>query len=523
VLGGAGNDEITIEDADDVDGGGGTDTAYFNLQASPVGLTVDLRPLWSGGTGIVGTGQIRNVEVIPSIFGSNLADSINLAGYDDVVSIYAGSGNDYAEGGNAADYIGGGGGNDQIVGNGGNDVLDGFFGNDTLTGGDGNDELDGGAGSDVLIGGAGDDFFNAIEADGAVGVVDLLYGGTGNDTYYVDGTSDIVFENAGGGADGVYSNSGYYLWDNIEGLFLNQLEDGRSNDFFGVGNALDNAIHGNNGNNLLIGGAGNDYIADYFGNDQLFGEDGDDGLHGGYGVDYIVGGAGNDSLYGEGDADALYGGDGDDTLDAGEGFVTDILVGGAGNDLLIGRYGTDRAGDYDLMDGGAGDDIYLVDTPDDLTFEAVDGGIDTVFADINGAGYYLYPNTENLVLEGSTPFGVGNALDNRLTGNAIGNYLLGGLGNDTLNGKAGNDVLFGEGGADIFVFERRTGGDVIGDFQTGIDKIRLVGLGFSSFAQLQANFVENGGTTAINLGQGDFIVLNGVANSQLTAADFLFG
>ena len=56
--------------------------------------------------------------------------------------------------------------------------------------------------------------------------------------------------------------------------------------------------------------------------------------------------------------------------------------------------GNSGLGDYDLMDGGAGNDIYYVDTPDDLTFEAVGGGADTVYANINGAGYYLYANVE---------------------------------------------------------------------------------------------------------------------------------
>jgi len=107
------------------------------------------------------------------------------------------------------------------------------------------------------------------------------------------------------------------------------------------------------------------------------------------------------------DADALYGEDGNDTLYGGTDFQTDILVGGNGNDVLHGDSGL---GDYDLMDGGAGDDIYYVDTPADLTFEAAADGNDTVYANISGAGYYLYANVENLVLLGTTPYGVGNEL-----------------------------------------------------------------------------------------------------------------
>lgn len=46
-------------------------------------------------------------------------------------------------------------------------------------------------------------------------------------------------------------------------------------------------------------------------------------------------------------------------------------------------------------------------------------------------------------------------------------------------------MLFGEAGIDAFVFERGTGGDVVGDFQSGTDKVQLTGLGFASFAQAQ--------------------------------------
>jgi hypothetical protein len=109
-----------------------------------------------------------------------------------------------------------------------------------------------------------------------------------------------------------------------------------------------------------------------------------------------------------------------------------------------------------------------------------------------------------------------------MTGNASANYLLGGAGDDILNGKAGNDVLFGQAGADRFVFEHGTGGDVIGDFQVGIDKIDLTAIGYS-WAQVQNAMHENGGTTAIDLGGGDLVVLNGIAASSLQASDFILG
>jgi Ca2+-binding RTX toxin-like protein len=247
------------------------------------------------------------------------------------------------------------------------------------------------------------------------------------------------------------------------------------------------------------------------------------------GVDVLIAGTGDDVLDGGDDPDELHGEVGNDILYGGAGFHTDILVGLDGNDILDGSASPAgeeprNEGDYDRMYGGMGDDTYCVDTPADLTFEFNDGadGHDVVYADIVGAGYYLYGSVEDLVLLDETPFGVGNDLSNALIGSGIGNWLLGGAGNDRLNGKGGNDVLFGEAGSDTFVFEPGTGGDVIGDFVKGSDKIELSGTGFASFAALTAggNLFENAGSSVINLGAGDFIVINGATG--LTAADFLF-
>ena len=252
--------------------------------------------------------------------------------------------------------------------------------------------------------------------------------------------------------------------------------------------------------------------------DAIFGQDGADNLFGDGGIDYIVAGAGNDTIDGGADADEIYGQEGDDTITGGASFDTDIIVGGDGSDTI---YGNSGAGDFDYLYGNLGNDTFYVDTSADLVFEQVGEGTDTVYAGINGGGFYLYDNIENLILTGNTPFGVGNGLDNSLTGNAIGNYLLGGLGNDILHGMGGNDVLFGEGGNDTFVFTAGTGGDVIGDFTRGQDRIDISAFGLT-FAQAQANFIQNGNVGAINLGNGDLIVLHNVTMSQLTAADFIF-
>jgi VCBS repeat-containing protein len=483
--------------------------------------------------------------------------------------------------GTAGLAINGNAGDDFIVGTSGDDRLDGRAGADILAGGvgddiyltddlldravemadEGNDTVYSSSNFAILldnvenlylqngIEAAGNDLDNLIVAndqDNSLygrGGNDRLYGYAGDDVYYVDSMGDLVFEDVGGGMDMVVAQASYYLHQNVENAtllsqldtFLTSYTISTDQDYFLVGNELGNHLSGNFGDNLIIGGLGNDVLIGDRGNDSLFGEDGSDSIEGGLGIDYLVGGTGDDFLRGGSGADAVYGGEGNDILIAErepvwdpisgsgrplgeEDFVTDILVGGAGDDSL---YANSGLGDYDLLDGGSGNDTYYVDTPDDLTFEAAGGGTDTVYADIDGAGYYLYAHTENLVLLGDTPFGVGNELANRLTGNAAANYLLGGAGDDRLDGQAGNDVLFGEDGADIFVFEAGTGGDVIGDFAGGTDKIDLSDFGFANFAALQGRFSQVGADGAIDLGGGDFIVLNGVTMSGLTAGDFV--
>lgn len=401
-----------------------------------------------------------------------------------------------------------------ITGNGASNIIEGLAGADILNGAGGIDTVSyansvgavsvnlstnlvsgGHAQGDLIsnfeniIGSTAGDVLTGTNAANAIdgrGGVDSMSGLGGNDTYFVDLQADLVFEAVGGGTDTVISTAvGFYLYANIENLTL---AAGSGNNF-GVGNTLANIITGNEGINTLLGGDGNDTI------------------DGGDSPDAIYGELGNDILFG------------------GIGFHTDILVGGDGTDTLDGSAnGGPRLGDFDYLYGGIGNDTYFVDTPADLVFEfAGEGTADIVFADIIGAGFYLYAEIENLTLLGTTPFGVGNDLGNTLVGNAVGNWLLGGLGNDILNGAGGNDVLFGEGGADTFRFNAASGQDVIADFQDGVDSINLQGTVFANFAAIGGNLFDNGGSAVLNFGGGNFVVIQGVAAANLTAADFTFG
>jgi Ca2+-binding RTX toxin-like protein len=557
VIGSTGSNVFDIHDGgiggglgnDTLDGGDGIDTLLF-ISTGGSGATIDLSIAGQQNTGF-GHDTITGIE--------------NLAGSDTADILYGNSSANEIGGGDAADILAGRGGNDNLHGDAGDDILDGGDGDDVIAGGDGDntasfasatngvtvtvvetgpgilqdtgqgidtlsnirnlvgseygDHLNGSAGDNSLIANAGDDTLVAGDGDDLLdggGGSDLLYGGLGDDSYYVDAQADLVFESAAEGTDTVGASAGFYLYENLENLIL--LDD--TGDIFGVGNALANEITGNNGSNLLIAGGGADILHGQDGNDSLYGQDGSDALFGDAGIDYLVGGIGDDLLYGEDQADALYGEEGNDTLFGGDTFDTDILVGGAGNDFLFGNSGQS---DYDRMDGGDGDDTYFVDTGDDLTFEAADGGTDIVYAYVPGTnnGVYLYAEVENLELVNATRFGVGNGLDNHLTGSETGNWLLGGAGSDTIDGKAGGDVLFGEAGNDTFVFEHGTGGDVVGDFAHGEDKMNLTDFHFADFATLQNSFHQAGSDGAIDLGGGDFVVLPGVTMATLDAGDFV--
>ena len=123
------------------------------------------------------------------------------------------------------------------------------------------------------------------------------------------------------------------------------------------------------------------------------------------------------------------------------------------------------------MIGGAGDDVYFIDSPGDFVFENANEGADAVFATL---GYTLTADVEALVLQGAGNLsGSGNAINNRLFGNS---------GDNMLDGRAGADMLTGNTGNDTFVFRMgEANGDTIMDFDgqdvaTG-DSLQFVGYG----------------------------------------------
>jgi Ca2+-binding RTX toxin-like protein len=102
------------------------------------------------------------------------------------------------------------------------------------------DTIQGTAGADGLWGGEGD----------------LLYGGLGDDTYYLRNVNDKVFENANAGIDKIVAWRGISLFDypNIENLSV--AGDGT----YAGGNNADNVIEGGEGRQDIYGGRGQDVL-----------------------------------------------------------------------------------------------------------------------------------------------------------------------------------------------------------------------------------------------------------------------
>ncbi|UVO52933.1 calcium-binding protein [Sphingomonas sp. SUN039] len=120
----------------------------------------------------------------------------------------------------------------------------------------------------------GNEYANALFGNAGVNVLnggsgggDRLYGYAGNDFYLVDDQSDLVFENAAGGYDTVYTLSSYRLaaGQSIEELTANLPSSTASLDL--TGNEFANALYGNAGANRLAGGDGSDTLTGYAGAD----------------------------------------------------------------------------------------------------------------------------------------------------------------------------------------------------------------------------------------------------------------
>jgi Ca2+-binding RTX toxin-like protein len=220
----------------------------------------------------------------------------------------------------------------------------------------------------VIYGNTGNNLLNGFTS------ADLMVGGAGNDTYFVDDTSDAAFENPGEGNDAVFSTAHYGLAADVETLVL---QGGA--DLQGYGNNQANTLFGNTGNNLLNGAGGADTMYGGIGNDTYFVDNGLDQVveNPGEGADVVLSSVhfilptnvealvlqGSAAANGTGNAlaNSIFGNSGDNMLD-GQGSA-DVLTGNAGNDtftFIIGQGNGDTVVDFAGNGAAAGDSLHFV-------------------------------------------------------------------------------------------------------------------------------------------------------------------
>lgn len=181
------------------------------------------------------------------------------------------------------------------------------------------------------------------------------------------------------------------------------------------------------------------------------------------------------------------------------------------NNSLIGTAGRD------YMNGGAGNDTYIVTSGDVLVDS---GGIDTVVSSVSwnlGAGF------ENLTLTGTAVSGSGNSASNTIIGNAANNAISGREGNDSLYGGAGNDTfIMSNGAGPSYGQDSIDGGEGIDTMDFGVNARSSV------FADLSTATLTGGGTAGAGSARLFSIenIAGGAYADQLAGdakANFLFG
>lgn len=522
MIGGEGGDTYIVDDIGDIvieDGSSSTDTVEASISYTLVENIERL--LLTGTANINATGNTLNNSIIGNS-GNN--------------TLIGGGGNDRMEGGDGDDlyYVDSEG--DSVVENGllgGIDHVISSISYDlgsyveklTLTGtgdfmGVGNNM------HNTIIGNSG----NNILSGGGGGGSDTLIGGLGNDTYSVDHVNDVIIELENEGIDSVISSISLTLGEHFEHL---QLENSA---LYGIGNAHDNTLRGNNSSNTLIGYGGNDYLDG--------GPAGTDTMIGGTGDDYYVVSHSYDVVIEEAD-------EGIDTVQTavhwtlGEHFENLVagggtnltLIGNSANNTIIGSTGNnyiDGGAGVDTMSGGVANDTYFVDNVNDVVIEQAGtaaGTDDTVRASVS---YTLSENIENLTLTGTGDLnGTGNSGQNTITGTSGNNTLDGGASYDRMIGGAGDDVYIVDNGGDVIVEQEGGGIDIVFSSVTytqvgGVENMTLTGSANingtgNSFANI---VIGNSGNNVLNGMSGDDTLFGGEGNDSLNGGlgnDTLYG
>jgi Ca2+-binding RTX toxin-like protein len=483
VIGNAENNVITIEcssavsdvingglGADTMSGGYGNDTYYVDNVGDIVieGSTSSLYA-WPGVDTIISSINYSLVDTDGAGTDGGNVENLTLSGVANLNAT-----------GNVLDNV--------LTGNAGNNILVGSLGNDTYVIQNAGDIVieNAGEGTDTVvssisytlaanvenitltgadaINATGNELDNVIRGSNNINGysntgANVLTGGLGNDTYYIDGT-DTIIENAGEGIDSVVIGegaglTGYTLGANLENLSINvprftPTAVVTGNELNNVIAIVDSTFNGEASNDILDGGLGADtmngsygadtYIVDNVGDvvietDATYtggidtvkssvsyalatnvenmiltgvaainatGNELNNVLTGNSANNLLSGGLGNDTLTGNAGNDVLEGADGNDTMSdtAGNnlfngGAGTDTMTGSAGNELFVGGLGNDT------ITTGTGADIIAFNKGDGVDTVVASTGADNTLSlggGINYAGLTLSKSGANLIL-----------------------------------------------------------------------------------------------------------------------------
>lgn len=325
------------------------------------------------------------------------------------------------------------------------DVSEYFFdtassGNDTIIGNAEANTILGDGGDDLIFGQAGDD---TIAGDAGT---NSLYGGPGNDVILSESVLDTIVENPGEGVDTLITDYSASLPDNVEHLSLYGLA---SANLTGAGNALNNRIEGDDGNNLLNGLSG------------------EDTLDASYNIFADTTTQGNDTLVDNDGADHLLGGTGDDTYilmsnALGATIITENTA--EGHDLIETSIDVILAANVEDGRANSGADADI--TGNDMANKIWGNGEANTLYGMEGNDTLLGNSGADTLLGGAgRDLLKGGSKADLLSGGIDNDQLYGWTGEDTLIGGPGGDKLVGGLGADTFVFETSLGRDNVIDFE----------------------------------------------------------
>jgi serralysin len=503
------------------------------------------------------------------------------------------SGPDNLNGTDSDDVIIGHQGDDTLFGLGGADVFNFYGGQGALGGhyldGDGADVDDGGAGNDTFQVTA--DYLEmdeGINEDSGPMTYSLQAGSNGAALFtrsqYWDDTSFLLVSGTGQSSVTLKSIENFsFVGTQVAAPasilipFILFRENFTTDDVLTVGDLSSTGLtgqisfDGGSGNDTLdahaatnvivaSGGTGDDHLTGGSANDTLNGQDGADVLTGGGGTNTMAGGAGDDIYYSSNAADTLIEqpNEGYDTLHTTATYVAlapnieklqytgtadfigiasttgSYVVGGHGNDYLIGRDGNDMlygmGGAANALQGGKGDDIYIIESKGDSPIEFANEGHDTVLTTLTT--YTLRANFEDLSYSGPSAFtGTGNDLDNSIQGNVGNDHLVGLGGNDTLAGLGGANVLEGGTGDDLYIVTSAAD-SIIELANAGHDTVQTTLSSFTLSANVEDLTIQNGGgsftgndlanvikvlgaASTVYGGGGDDTLIGGVGNDSL--------